>query len=241
MSVKGNKITKIYTYAKEPEVMDLVNFLRTSGAKISINKSYIKIVGVKKLSINSYSIMMDRIEAGSYILLTLSHPNSILKIKYFDIDTIRNIINVFIEAGGKFSIENQYMHFHSPKVINRINVTSSIYPAFPTDLQQILCSSLFSTCSKITDLVYPNRTSHIGELKKLDFKIIHENGKICISPSVLRNNILKGIDLRGTFGLVVASSNIEGDTIIDDVDNVLRGYSELKKNLNNLGIKFEII
>ena len=185
--------------------------------------------------------MQDRIEAGSYILMTLNYPNSVIKMKYKPYEYLQNVIEIFKLAGGKFSFKNNYMIFESPNCINGINLTCDTYPNFPTDLQQILCSSLLNTNSVITDLVYPNRVSHITELKKLNADINFIDNKIHIKPSVLKNNNLNGIDLRGNFSLIVASGKIKENTIIYNIDNLLRGYYDVFGNFKKIGLKIEII
>ena len=241
LSVKSNKIVKIYNYSKEPEILDLINFLNNAGTKIFIKKTHLLIIGVKKLKETNYEIMQDRIEAGSYILMTLNYPNSVIKMKYKPYEYLKNVIETFEAAGGKFSFKNDYMIFESPNCIKGINLTCDTYPNFPTDLQQILCSSLLNTNSVITDLVYPNRVSHISELKKLNADINFIDNKIHIKPSVLKNNSLNGIDLRGNFSLIVASGKIKENTIIYNIDNLLRGYYDVFCNFRKIGLKIEII
>ena len=240
LSIKGNKKVKIYNYAKEPEVMDFINFLNIAGAKIKCKNNYILITGVRCFKEINYTIMQDRIEAGSYIFLSAAYPNSMIKMKYYPYKYIKNIVEVFIKLGGKFSIKNDYMFFISPSKVNDINLTCDVYPSFPTDLQQIICSTLLETTSVIKDLVYLYRISQINELKKINANLKFNNQEIVINPSQLSNNVLSGIDLRGTFGLIIASGKIKEKTLIRNIDNLLRGYSELELNLKNIKFPIEI-
>ena len=138
-------------------------------------------------------------------------------------------------------IKNEYMVFISPNRLNDIKVIADVYPSFPTDLQQIICSTLLSTNSKVIDLIYPKRISHIKELRKLNADINFFDNEIIIKPSNLENNKLNGIDLRGTFSLLVASGKINAITEIENVDNLFRGYCNIEQNLNNIGFDIKFI
>ena len=240
-SVTGKKDILITNPSLEPEVLDFISYLNLSGASIRILNKQIKIQGVKKLSPIEYKIMFDRIEAGSYMLLSCCFKESNIIIKNINYKYIENIINVIEQLGCLINIENNKIMITRNDELNKLNLIVSTYPSFPTDLQQILCVVLLNTEGVIKDLIFPDRINHVKELKKIKADIIVINNEIVIKKSNLENNVLEGIDLRGTFGLILASGMVNGQTIIKNIDNVLRGYENIIEKLQSINFPIKII
>ena len=221
----------------EPEVLDLIKFLNKAGAKISYNKC-IHIQGVKELKPIEYEIMFDRIEAGSYLLLAASYPNSNLLIRDINHIYLEEVIKVLRLMGHELHICNNSIQIKS-NITKPVNVLIDVYPAFPTDLGQILCASLVScNGSKIQDIIFPNRINHIEEFRKLNINIKKNSDIIEINKNKLINNNLNGIDLRGTFALFIVAGMVEDVTRINGIDNIFRGYEDIFTKLRT--INFDI-
>lgn len=213
------------------------------GAKIKIINQQVTIEGVKKLYSTCYKTMFDRIEAGSYLLLGASFPNTKMTITNVNFKYLENIITVLEQIGVNVKKDTYKITIKTGDKINPINVSTDIYPGFPTDLQQILTVTLLNALgtSQIIDTIFPSRISHVEELKKLgaDIKIVDE--KIVVNNSKLIGAPILGIDLRGTFALIVASGMADGMTEIKNIDHVFRGYENLEYKLKKLNFKIEFI
>lgn len=232
---------KVINPSLEPEVLDLINFLNKAGANIKIIDKKIYLKGVKKLKETEYKVMFDRIEAGSYMLLASCFKNSILKINNINIKYLENILNVIHLLGIKIDISNDSVTIKREEKLNKLDIVINTYPSFPTDLQQILTVVLLNSGGKIKDLIFPNRTSHIEKLKQLNADINVIDNEIIINKSNLLNNEISGIDLRGTFGLIVACGMIKGNTKIINVDYVFRGYEKLEEKLQRINFPIQIV
>lgn len=232
-------VTILNNIAIEPEVIDVINFLNESGASITfIGENTIKIVGVKKLHGITYQIMPDRIEAGSYLLLASSIPNSSITITNVKTNDLKNILEVLEKLGSTIIASTNKVTLHSPSLINNINLEVGPYPKFPTDLQPIISAVLLNAKkpSVITDQVYNDRISHLHELNKMGSNVKYENKKIIIMPSKLKKSIIKATDLRCAFALIVASNLVDGETVIENMEYISRGYENCEKKLKKLNI-----
>ncbi|MCI6508710.1 MAG: UDP-N-acetylglucosamine 1-carboxyvinyltransferase [Bacilli bacterium] len=235
--------SKLKNVSIEPEVMDVINMLNLMGAKITVlNERIIEIDGVKKLNGITYEVMPDRIEFGSYALLSLVFPKSTIKIMNLNLEYIKNILDVIIQLGGTYEVVSNYIEIKSPININPINIQTGPYPLFPTDLQPILSTVLLKATSKseIKETIYINRNSHIVELKKAEANITMEKGNIIIYPSILNTESLRAYDLRCGFAMIVAAILCNKKCIIYDVDYILRGYENIIEKLKSINIECEI-
>lgn len=236
--VKG--ITRLDNISIEPEVIDFIKYLNSMGAKISfVDKRKIEITGVKKLHGTNYSIMSDRIEIGSYILLSLSKPNSKLTIEKAKQDDIQNILNIVRELGGDYNIENEKIFVQSPMILQPINLTIGPYPAFPTDLQPILSTLCLCATGEsiIKDRVYPNRNTHLHEISKAGGNVIESNDGVKIVPSKLNPTQFLAHDLRCGFAMIIACLLTKGESSIDNFQILNRGYENIISKLSNIGIE----
>ena len=236
--IKG--ITTIYNASIEPEVIDTINFINSLGGNIKVLENrVIKIYGVTKLNGGCYKIMFDRIEAGSYLLLTSTRPNSKIKLLNVDYTKMLSTLQILKKIGCKINYNKNKIVLISPEQIRNVNIEVGPYPSIPTDLQPILSVVLLNgnKQSTIKDNIYSDRVSHIDELKKMNAEIMYNLDKIIINSSKLIGSTVISHDLRCAFALIVASTMAKGITIIDKIDYIKRGYEKIEEKLNKLGIK----
>ena len=233
-----NKQTIINNVSTEPEVQEVITFLRLIGCNIQINNNAIIINGTNENRKIKFKIVKDRIEAGSYMLLAASIPNSKLTLKEVPIKYMQNIINIVKQIGSKVSINKDTIILESSEEINSLDIIIKEYPAFPTDLQQILTAvlTLSKEQSTIEDLIYPKRISHIAELNKLKAKIEINNNKIIINNSKLFPNEVVVKDLRCGFALIVAGCICNEKIIINNFEIINRGYENVMEKLRSIGV-----
>ena len=233
---KGKTILR--NCAIEPEIRDLINFLRKMGCSIKwIGKRTITITGVKKLKKLKYKIMFDRIEAGTYMIASaLTEGN--LKITNIDPKIISTEINILKKIGAKIKIKDNEINVIGKRKINNIKLTTSPYPGFPTDLQAqlmvLLCKA--NGISEIKEKVFENRFMHASELNRMGAKI-----KILGNRAVIDGNInfnpaeLMATDLRASVSLVLAALIAKGKSIINRIYHLERGYEQIEKKLSKVG------
>lgn len=238
---KGETI--INNPSTEPEVLDTISFLNAMGGNIKILNSKIVIKGVRKLTGTTFKIMSDRIEAASYLFLAASIPSN-LTITNVDSKLLKNELTILTKLGMEIETEYQKITLINKGKYKRdfLNIEAGNYPLLSTDLQQVITPALFNLAntSTITDYIYKDRIAHINELKKLNAKIeIIQNDNLIIKiyPSKLSGTTINGVDLRGTFGLIVASGMAKGTTKIIEIDNVLRGYEKVIEKLQKIGFQ----
>ena len=231
--------TIITNAAREPEIIDLQNFLNRMGAKIQgAGSNVIKIDGVKELKDVSYNIMPDRIEAGTFLCLSaITNGNIILK--NVEANHITPIIDKLEEAGSNIKIEKNKIEIKVPKKIRAVDIKTMPYPGFPTDMQSIFGTTLTLAkgTSVIIENIFENRYKYLQELARMGAKFTIE-GKTAIIKGVRKlygANVL-ATDLRGGAALVIAGSAAKGMTTIDNIEYILRGYEKFEYKLKNLGI-----
>lgn len=233
-------VTVITNAAKEPEIVDLQNFLNRMGAKIKgAGTDVIEVTGVKKLKDVSYNIMPDRIEAGTYLCAGAITGGNI---KIIDVvpDHIIPVINKLEEAGCKLNLEKNAIELEAPKRLKAIDIKTMPYPGFPTDMQSILVStiSVAKGTSIIVENIFENRFKYMQELKRMGAKITVE-GKTAIIKGIRKLYGTKVIstDLRGGASLIIAGLAAKGTTEVENIKYVLRGYENIDKKLNHIGAK----
>ena len=233
-AVNASGKTIISNCAIEPEIQDLIFFLKKMGCNINFTgKRRILIIGIKEFKGTTHEIIFDRIELGTYLIAAALAGKKItfLKIKPKIINTE---IQLLKKMGVKIKIEkNKITVFESVK-INNINIKTEPYPGFPTDLQaQIMVLMLkASGTSKIIENIFENRFMHVPELRRMGAKIITKNNLAIISgPTNLSGAEVMATDLRASVSLVLAALIAENRTIINRVYHLDRGYENLEKKL----------
>lgn len=233
-AVSANGKTIISNCAIEPEIQDMIFFLKKMGCSINfIGKRKILIIGIKEFKNTTHEIIFDRIELGTYLIAAALVGKKIIlnKIKSKIIENETKLLKLM---GVKMKIEkNKITVFESGK-LNSVNVRTEAYPGFPTDLQaQIMVLMLrASGTSKIVENIFENRFMHVPELRRMGAKIITKNNIATISgPANLSGAEVMATDLRASVSLVLAALIAEDRTIINRVYHLDRGYENLEKKL----------
>lgn len=233
---KGTTI--ITNAAREPEIEDLSKFLNKMGAKIKgIGTDRIEITGVKKLSEISYNIMPDRIETGTY-LVAGAITGSNLKIVNANPKHIEPVLNKLEEANCKLKIEKSTIEISAPKRVKAIDIKTMPYPGFPTDLQSIFAALLATGkgTSIITENIFESRYKYVQELNRMGARIKVEGRTAIIkgTKKIQGSNII-ATDLRGGAALVIEALAAKGETQIDNIHYILRGYENMVDKLKKIG------
>ncbi|EKD73570.1 MAG: hypothetical protein ACD_45C00263G0004 [uncultured bacterium] len=237
--------TVILNAAREPEVEDLANFLNTLGAQISgASTSTITINGVKELSGGSYQIMPDRIETGTY-LTAAAITRGKIKLKNTRPELLEAIITKLSEAGAYIETGTDWisldMQGNRPRAVN---VSTAPYPAFPTDMQAQLMAmnTIAEGTGIITENVFENRFMHVQELLRMGAKIsLKGNTAICTGVGSLQGAPTMATDLRASASLVLAGLAAVGETSIDRIYHIDRGYECIEEKLSQLGARIQRI
>ena len=237
-------ITIINNAAREPEIIDLQNFLNRMGAKIrGAGTSNIIIEGVKNLKDVSYNIMPDRIETGTFLCLAAINRTNLL-IKNADANHITPVVNKLEEMGCNLKVEKNEIEISVPKKLKAIDIKTMPYPGFPTDMQQIFVTLLTTVkgTSVVVENIFENRYKFTQELIRMGAKVTVE-GKTAVVKGVkkLYGANVKATDLRGGAALVLAGSVAKGTTKIENIEYILRGYENLLEKLQKIGMDIEII
>lgn len=243
-SVKAIGKTTITNAACEPEITNVANLLNSMGAKITgAGTSTITIEGVEELNEGFIEVIPDRIEAGTYIILG-SLIGKDLKISNIIFEYLKALTDKLIESGSNIIEKEDYILCNKTKSIKSIDVETTYFPGFPTDLQQPF-SVYLTQCdgvSRLTENIYENRFMHIPYLQKMGADITIENKTSIIKGKTpLKGEEVKATDLRAGASLVIAGLIAKGTTIIEDVEHILRGYEGIVKKLTSVGADIEII
>ena len=238
---KGKTILK--NCAIEPEIKDLTNFLKAAGAKIKwIGKRTVQIEGVQSLNSIEYTIMGDRIEAGTFCVAASLTAGNLL-IKNFDSKLIQTELNLLKKIGSKIKTFDNKIYIKGPKKIKNINnITTKEYPNFPTDLQAqfmvLLCKA--KGRSTITENIFENRFMHIAELRRLGAQIFIKDNKAIIegNDKFLAAELMSS-DLRASVALVLAAIISKGQSVINRIYHLDRGYEKLENKLKKIGVNIK--
>ena len=232
VSAKGKTI--ISNCAIEPEIQDMVFFLKKMGCKINfIGKRKILIIGTKKFRTVVHEVIFDRIELGTYLIAAALAGKKVTFQKIIP-KIIDTEIKLLKKMGVRIKIKkNKIVIFESSK-LNSANVKTEPYPGFPTDLQAQLMVLMLkaSGTSKIKENIFENRFMHVPELRRMGAKIVTKNNVAFVSgPTNLSGAEVMATDLRASVSLVLAGLIAENRTIINRVYHLDRGYENLEKKL----------
>ncbi len=243
VAVKAKGQTIIENAAKEPEIVNVATFLNNMGAKISgAGTSKISIVGVEKLGKCYTEVIPDRIEAGTYIIAgALAGKN--LRISNIIPGHVEMLIMKLKEMGANIEVGEDYVVLSQSDSLKAVNVKTLGYPGFATDLQQPL-TVLLTQCSGLSVLeetIYENRFQNVPYLNEMGSNIKVIDKKIEINgPTKLHGATVKATDLRAGACLILAALIAEGETVVTDIEHVLRGYENIVEKLTNVGAKLKI-
>ena len=236
--------TVLSNCAIEPEIKDLVNFLKKIGCNIKwISKRKIKIIGVSKIKDTSYAVMFDRIEAGTYLIAAVL-TNGNLTIQNLNPSIIKTEINILKKIGAKIKLKRNSINIIGNREIKNVNLKTAPYPGFPTDLQAqimvLLCKA--KKFSFIKEDIFENRFMHVAELNRMGANISIKGNVASISGKT--NFIgaeLMATDLRASVSLVLAALNAKGKSVINRIYHLDRGYEQIDKKLKKVGAKIRRI
>ena len=231
--------TTIENAAREPEVVDLANYLNKMGAKISgIGTATLEIEGVKSLHGTQYSILPDRIEAGTY-LVAAAITRGKIKLKDTDAKQLEAVILKLEEAGADIEVGENWitldMHGERPKAVN---IRTAPYPAFPTDMQAqfTALNSIAENQSTIVETVFENRFMHVQEMQRMGANLqIEGNTVVCNGQEKLTAAPVMATDLRASASLVLAALVADGETTVERIYHIDRGYECIEEKLQQLG------
>jgi UDP-N-acetylglucosamine 1-carboxyvinyltransferase len=238
---KGESV--IENAAREPEVVDLANFLVKMGAKIEgAGSDTIRVQGVERLSGAAYTVMPDRIESGTY-LAAAAITGGRVRITRTEPAHLDSVLQKLEEAGASLERGADWvrvdMHGRRPLAVD---VKTAPYPGFPTDMQAQFCAlnAIAEGAATITETIFENRFQHALELQRLGANLSIQ-GNTVISRGVprLKGAPVMATDLRASASLVLAGLQAEGTTIVDRIYHVDRGYERIEDKLGRLGAKIE--
>ena len=242
-AVKAKGVSVIENCAVEPEIKDLINFIKKLGVKIKIKGRKITITGSIKEKKITHKIICDRIELGTYLIggaLTAKK----LKLKNVDPKLIKSEILILKKMGVKMRVNKNYIEIYKSRNIKNINIKTAPYPGFPTDLQAqmmvLLCKA--NKKSKIKEEIFENRFMHVAELKRMGAKIsIIGNVAVVDGRTKFASAELMATDLRASVSLILAALTTKDKSIINRIYHLDRGYENIEKKLKKIGAKIRRI
>jgi UDP-N-acetylglucosamine 1-carboxyvinyltransferase len=237
-AVRAKGRTVIENAAKEPEIIDVATLLTSMGAKIKgAGTDVIRIDGVDSLQGCRHTIIPDRIEAGTYMIIGAAMGEGVLIDNVIPLH-LESLIAKFREMGVTVETSDDQIWIAGNKNIKSVDIKTLVYPGFPTDLQQPFTSLLTkaSGTGVVTDTIYGARFKHIDELRRMNAQIkVEGRSAIVTGPVQLQGAKVKASDLRAGAALVVAGLMAEGVTEITGLEHIDRGYSHLEEKLTGLG------
>ncbi len=236
--------TKLRNCASEPEVQDLINFLKKLGCKINrVGKRSIDVNGVDNLKSAEHRVIFDRIEAGTYIIAA-ALTNGRIKITNIDPKVISTEISLLNRMKIKIIKKKNYVIITCPKKISGIKVKTQPYPGFPTDLQAqiMVLMTKAEDVSMIRENIFENRFMHVSELRRMGAHIEVEGNRAKIyGGSHLYGAELMATDLRASVSLVLAGLAAKEKTVINRIYHLDRGYENIEKKLSSCGANIKRI
>jgi len=233
-------ITVIKGPSRAPEIVDLANFLKKMGGKVNgAGTNLIEIEGTRELGPVKYSIIPDRIEAGT-LLLAGAVTKGDVTVEGALLDHLKTPLKKLNEMGIEVDIINSGLRVREGEIFHSVNIKTLPYPGFPTDLQPQLTAlaCLARGTSTITETIFEARFAHIPELQRMGAQIIRRKSTAVVKGiPFLRGTSIRAFDIRGGAGLVLAGLAAKGETEVGDIHHIDRGYEKLEEKLSKLGAK----
>jgi UDP-N-acetylglucosamine 1-carboxyvinyltransferase len=240
MACKTPGSSIIENAAKEPEIVDLANFLNSMGAKVrGAGTDLIKIEGVTELKAVRYTIIPDRIEAGTYMIAAAISGGEII-VENVIPTHLHPIIAKLQETGAIVEEVDQGILVKAGENIQRADIKTLPYPGFPADMQSQMLAllSLADGTSVVVENVFDNRFQIVEELRRMGAKIKLEGHTAVVEgTSCLNGARVKATDLRAGAALILAALAAHGETVIEDAIHIFRGYEDITQKLTALGAK----
>ncbi|MEJ1296334.1 MAG: UDP-N-acetylglucosamine 1-carboxyvinyltransferase [Candidatus Sedimenticola sp. (ex Thyasira tokunagai)] len=235
--------TVLENAAREPEVVDLANCLNRMGAKISgAGTDSITIEGVERLNGTHYDVLPDRIETGTYLVAAAVTRGSI-RVRDTQPKLLDAVLQKLREAGGEIETGDDWITLDMKgKRPRAVDVHTAPYPAFPTDMQAqfTALNSIAEGVGVITETVFENRFMHVQEMQRMGASIrLEGNTAICTGVEKLTGAPVMATDLRASASLVLAGLVAEGDTVVDRIYHIDRGYENIEEKLAGLGAQIQ--
>jgi UDP-N-acetylglucosamine 1-carboxyvinyltransferase len=230
--------TVLENAAKEPEVVDLANCLIKMGAKITgAGTDIITIEGVERLTGAEHNIVCDRIEAGTYMVAAAMTGGEV-KLRNVQAHLLDAVIDKLREAGATVDVETDSISVKADGKLKAVNIRTAPHPAFPTDMQAqfMALNTVASGVAKVTETIFENRFMHVQEMQRLGADIgIDGNTALVKGVEYLDGATVMATDLRASASLVLAGLVARGETVIERIYHLDRGYEHLEAKLNALG------
>jgi len=230
--------TLIENAAREPEVVDLARFLNTLGAEISgAGTDLIRIKGVKRLGGGRYRVLPDRIETGTFLVAALATQGHV-RCTNTDPDILDAVLKKLTEAGAKITKGEDWIELESQGRPKAVNIVTAPHPAFPTDMQAqfTVLNTIADGTGWVRETIFENRFMHVPELQRMGALIeLEGNTAICHGVSRLTGAQVMCTDLRASASLVIAGLVADGQTEIERIYHIDRGYEQIEEKLTQLG------
>ena len=243
-AAKADGRTVIENAAREPEIIDVATLLNNMGARVrGAGTEVITIDGVESLHGTRHQVIPDRIEAGSYIAMAVAIGKGI-KVKNVLYEHLESFIAKLEAMGVRMTVEEDAIFVEEQGDLKPVDIKTSPYPGFATDLQQPMTPLLLKASGrgKIIDTIYEKRVNHVPELARMGADIQVLGGQIVYNgPTQLSGAPVKASDLRAGAALVTAGLMAEGQTEITNIEFILRGYSNIIEKLSDLGADIRLI
>jgi UDP-N-acetylglucosamine 1-carboxyvinyltransferase len=238
-------VTLLENAAREPEIVDLANYLISMGAKITgAGSDTIRIEGIESLSASTYAVMPDRIETGTFLVAAAITRGNVRCLKA-DPKALEPVLAKLEEAGAIITLGSDWVRLDmAGKRPTAVNIKTAPHPAFPTDMQAQFCvlNALAEGSAHVTETIFENRFMHIPELQRMGASIdLEGNTAICHGIERLNGAQVMATDLRASASLVIAGLVADGDTIVDRIYHIDRGYEHIETKLNGLGANIQRI
>jgi UDP-N-acetylglucosamine 1-carboxyvinyltransferase len=230
--------TIIQNAAMEPEIVALAEFLISLGAKISgQGSSMITVEGVEQLRGSEYKIPADRIQAGTFLIagaMTGGH----VTVREINADDQTAVVNKLLEAGAEVETTETSVTVNAPNRLKGVNIKTMPHPGFPTDVQQPMAAALCVAkgTSVVEETIYESRTGHLPELSRMGANIRQEGrSAFIVGVDKLRGAKVQASDLRAGAALCLAGLVAEGETLVQNIHWIDRGYDSIERKLTELG------
>ena len=226
--------------AKEPEIIDLANMLNLMGARVTgAGSESITIEGVEYLEGCDFTVIPDRIEAGTF-LIAAAITRSEISLYPCETNHLQAVINKLEHCGCKFEYSKKFLRIIPNQVLNSVDVNTSPFPGFPTDLQAPFMALMATAngTAEIKETVFENRMHHVKELNRMGANItVKDNIAKVVGVQNLQGRVVMGSDLRATAALALAGLSANGKTIVRGLEYLERGYEDFSNKLQEVGAK----
>ncbi|MEP1448158.1 MAG: UDP-N-acetylglucosamine 1-carboxyvinyltransferase [Paraglaciecola sp.] len=225
--------------AKEPEIVDLANCLNAMGAKVmNAGTDKITIQGVESLSGCRYRVLPDRIETGTF-LIAAAVTGGKVRCEHAAPKTLEAVLDKLSKAGAKLTLGDDWIELDmTNRQLKSVDIKTAPHPGFPTDMQAqfVALNCLAAGTGVVTENIFENRFMHVPELQRMGANIsLQANSAVCDGVSSLKGAQVMATDLRASASLVIAGLVAEGQTIVDRIYHLDRGYEHIEKKLNGVG------